>query len=295
MSRPLPAGRSYTKNKDPRKLGEWGIDNDFKEKIQWAASKFIAGNSLGSIAKKIGISHSNLRNIFLNKSGDTYIQRLCNSKFNIAAKIKTSIPRLLDDDVIEKIKKRFEQNKTIGHGQSKNKYLLGRMVLCDDCRLAFVGSTHRKTKKQYYRHSKEGCPILKYKSLAADPLEKIVLVHLFEFFGDVHAIENAINAAQGDAGNIKELNKQKKILKKRLFTIKTKKNQLLDMIEQGGIEPKDVKSRMTEYNKIEDSLNTEISQINERLATSHLRLKLNKVHKECLGSVVNILKVLNIY
>lgn len=275
-SRPLPSGRTYEN-------GVWDIDEEYCDKIQSAANDFISGESFNSVAKKIGMSRSNLRRILLEKSGATYIQSFCNPKFKIDESVSTPIPRLLEDDVIEAVKTRFKENRTVGHGQSKYKYLLGRMLICQDCGFAFVGWTDKKKRKQYYRHPRLGCKNLSQKSLLAEPLEKAILLHIFSMFGDKVAIEKAALDAVPNLDELNRLKSKKELYNKELKSIDIKINRLLDKVEEDLITTDEIKKRMTKHRVRKEHIEKEIKSIESRLDSIPSNVELEKKAKIMTG------------
>ncbi len=144
----LPSGRTYDK-----KSGKWGIDPEFKKKIEYAANQLIRGNTLLKISQTIGMNRANLRNILFDGSGDIWTQHFRADRFKINEAIETKVPRLLTQDVIEKVKLRVQNNRTVFHKQLKNKYILGRMIMCGHCGGALGGNTRtERNNLQYYKH-----------------------------------------------------------------------------------------------------------------------------------------------
>lgn len=122
----LPYGRTSDK-----KTRKWGINEEEKEKIVWAADQYLAGGSLVKIAETLGMNHSNLWKIMNHRSGTDWVLTFNYSKLNISDKVTMTIPPLLPDATIQQIHDQARANKTYHHGQRKNKYLLSRMIfLC---------------------------------------------------------------------------------------------------------------------------------------------------------------------
>ena len=144
------------------------------------------------------MSRSYIRYTLLNRCGDTWEQKFNAPRFDIKNLIiPTKVPRLLEDDIIEAVRARVQQNKTIFRKQTKRQYLFTRMLLCGHCGNALFGD--RSNGKPAYRHM--GHKFLKgqrididchhFRFVYADLLENAIVEHLFSVFGDVAMIEQS--------------------------------------------------------------------------------------------------------
>ncbi len=141
----IPFGRTYDK-----KTGTWGIDNAKKLIIEDAANRYIAGEDLTSIADSHGISMVNLNKVLNRRCGGTWDQSFKSKQLKINETVTIKIPRLLDDDVIKKIRERSNSNRTFTHGIYKNQYLLSSLVFDDATKYTLTGATCRGGNR-YYR------------------------------------------------------------------------------------------------------------------------------------------------
>jgi len=251
-----PPGRTYDK-------GEWGIDKAYQRKIERAADQFLKGTSLKTCADRVGTTLSNLRKTLLYRSGDTYTVTFNVPRFQIHETITIeNIPRLLPEETIDAVKAKLQTNKTIFHGYSKHKYLLSRAILCGHCGGTLFGETRRG--KQHYVHKKKtDCTHFRYVSAAI--IENPVLVHLFGFFGNQAAMEEAIQAAIPDYSETDKMETRKAEIEQELRKIETAKNRLFDIIEESETLPNDIKGRLTKHRERESLLNKELEGINSKL------------------------------
>jgi hypothetical protein len=96
----------------------------------------------------------------------------------------------------------MKENKTVHHGHIKNRYLMSRAILCGHCGLALFGDT--RGANQYYVHPKK-TDCKHFSKVSATFIEDGVMVHLFTFFGNKSAMEEAIKSAVPDYSDIEKL------------------------------------------------------------------------------------------
>ena len=112
--------------------------------VQDAANRYLKEEGLRNIAAFYKMNLPNLHKILKQRSGDSYDIHFRSEKFGIDETVTMKVPRLLPQDIIEKIKRRSAANLTFTHGQSKHQYLLARMIFCSECGMAFFGQASRK-------------------------------------------------------------------------------------------------------------------------------------------------------
>jgi len=214
-----PYGRTYDKNTE-----KWDIDIEKQNLIIDAAHRYIAGESLSKIAEEIGMDHSGLHRILMKRCGTDWEQKQKSVNGKETKTYKMVIPRLLDDDVIEAVRQRAKANSTLKHGHIKNKYLLSRMIFCEHCGFALFGQTTSYGTKSY-RHTSKNHPNKAAKkckrhdgcnTVPADEIEKAVLTKLFNIFGDVKTVQQAIEKATPNQDKVNQKRKRIAVIEKEL-------------------------------------------------------------------------------
>ena len=255
----LPYGRTYTKKQG------WGINNEKQKIIEDAARRYLEGECLDFIAESYKMNRSNLNKILKRRSGDTWSQKFRSKRCNIYETVITNIPRLLSEEIITKINQRSEGNKTYTHGQSKNKYLLSRMIFCEECGHPSSGTpNHNHNGKLYYRHSNDcGCKSFNY--IPADIIENAVMDDIFQMLGDLPRIEQATKDAIPDLKERDELKRKIEQDEKDLIKIKKMKEKLLDLAENGKLPDDEIKERMDKHRETETLLRSKIDSGKSKL------------------------------
>jgi len=263
----LPIGRTWSKEEG------WGTIPGIKEKFQSIAKQFLEGKNLTELGEMYGMSRNYLREILTKRCGDAWEQKFSSSKFNINEVIPTKVPSLIDNpSIIQAIKNKVQANKTVYHGQHKQKYLFGRMLLCGHCGKALFGEM-MNYKTRHYRHRthvhRKGQKIKldcnHYKFVPADRIEEPIMKRIFEIFGDTVKIEQAIKEAMPNLDEIKSLNLQLKQLEKEKTDSKKKIERLIDSIEEGMGDVKSIKERITKHEKRIKTLGHEIAITKSRI------------------------------
>ena len=248
----LPYGRLFDK-----KNNVWSLDKEKTKKIQIAAQQYLDGNSMMNIAKSLDMNHSNLWKILTKRSSSNWEIKFNVESLNINETIKFKIPPLLDDKTIEKIYEQGQINKTYSRGQQKYFYLVGNFIFCKECGYALAGQTNQSGKRYYrhYRHRKKDCSIKNW--IPADLIENAVLLHLFNMFGDVKRIQNAIEKATPDLEKMKQKISELEILKKNKRNVLKQRENLVSLAGKGLLSDNEIEKRIT-------VIRSNLATINER-------------------------------
>jgi hypothetical protein len=190
----------------------------------------------------------NLHKLLKERSGDTWEVHFTSEQFGIDEMVTLEVPRLLPQDIIDKIKKRSESNKTFTHGQAKHQYLLARMIFCEECGMALFGQAN-KHGRLYYRHSRTDHCKKPNAYLPADLIEANVLSDIIRMFGDKPAMERAAKAAIPNIKESEELQLTISQAEKALAKIERDIEKILDMVVAGSISQEDVKKRMAKLDE----------------------------------------------
>jgi site-specific DNA recombinase len=183
----MPYGRTFD-----RKKGEWGIITEKHEKIKWAAESYLSGSSMYSLADTLGVHVTTLWLTLRARCGDTWELNFENKRVGIKETVTMKIPRLLSEKTIDAIHQKSQANKTYTHGQTKNSYLLGRVIFCDKCGRTLTGATYSWGQISYYTHPQKGktsCP--DPNTVRADHIEDAVLIQLLNLSVDLTTVEKA--------------------------------------------------------------------------------------------------------
>ena len=256
----LPYGRTFD-----RKTETWRLDEEMAKNIRWAAGRYLKGESLGKLAKVLGVNAPNLWKTLTKRAGDTWEQRFRSEELNIDETVTITIPRLLPEETIQAIRAQAAANKTYNHGHVKNRYLLSRMVFCAECGYAMFGQTNHGDRR-YYRHSRDrDKPCDPSLWVPADDLENAVLVHLFAMFGNVAAMEEAITKAIPDHSRLAVLREEMSNLESKTTSVRNEINNLVRAIAKGLITDNEAASSMNELRDRERLLTQEIDKITPQL------------------------------
>lgn len=259
----LPFGRTFTE-KDG-----WGIDAEKKATIEGAAHRYLSGDSLPVIARDLRMNHSNLHKILTKRCGTTWEQRFVSKRLNIDETVCTSIPPLLEEDVIRKILARVEGNKTYYHGHKKNRYLFGRVIFCAHCGYAMCGQTNRQ-EHQYYRHlhteRERVCTGPAGKSwVPARQLETMVMRQLFEACGNPRAVQRAIEEATPNLERLKELRAREQRIKGSLARCNASTHNLVRKIAAGKLSDEESDEVLAELRDEKARLETELGGVEAQI------------------------------
>jgi DNA invertase Pin-like site-specific DNA recombinase len=268
----LPYGRTFDSVTE-----RWGIDGEKARNIQWAADQYLNhSKSIVDLAKTLGMNVSNLWKVLTKRSGDTWTIEFNSTSLNIDEAVTLKIPRLLPEETIQAIHERAKTNKTYTHGEIKYNYLLSRMVFCADCGNAMFGQTNHQTTR-YYRHPRGRLtPCNPGLWVRADELEEAVLLHLFSLFGNIAAMERAIERAIPDHSRLTALQEQKTVFETKLAAVQKEKQNLIRSVAKGILTDEDVAKDILEIREREALLTAEIDRITPQLENVPTRKHIEK-------------------
>ena len=261
----MPWGRTHSKE-----LG-WGIDKAKQSDIKSAANRYLKGESRREIAKCINMSEYNLWKVLTKRSGDSWTVKIKRNNSEIE-EIQLKVPRLLPQNTIDAIHKRAELNKTYKNKVSdyfKKTYLLSGMILCDTCGYALCGYS-KPNDKRYYRHAdkkyRDKCTFKKH--ISADDIEKGVLVHLFNMYGNISEIKKSIKAGIPNNNELEELRKEKKALEKKLGTSKQRRGKYQEMFADGNMTKTELEQKLQSLDEKIISFDKRIDAINSQFSNT---------------------------
>lgn len=280
----LPYGRTFD-----RKTETWGIISDKKDQIVWASEQYLAGISMYQISITLGMDVSTLWDILKNKCGEKWVCNYRNKRVGICETITFTIPALLPQETIGKIHERCASNKTYTHGQSKNKYLLGRMIFCAHCGTTLYGVKHSKCQLSYYTHSwansrKCDGP----KSVRADYIEDAIVIQLLNLSNDVAAIERSHTDTFPPKEKIDNLQRNLVTFKEKIANIVKKRKKIINLIADEIFTMDDAKNNLEELRSQEEALTLSVAEISKELRKYPSQQKI----KEKSKFVQNVLKTI---
>jgi len=227
------------------------------------------------------MNHSNVHKILTKRCGDMWEIKFDSDDLNIHKTVSISIPRLLPEETIRAILKKAEANKTYEHGQTKNSYLLGRMVFCKYCGYTMFGQTNQNGHRYYrHAHTKRDRVCNHPKTwVGAEELEDIVMRHLFDCFGSPLALQRAIEKATPNLNKLKEYQKRIKEIDGLLVKSKTGRERILNLIAKGVISDNDAEEQLLEIKQNDSKWQLERQQLSDNLANSPSPEKIADVAK----------------
>jgi site-specific DNA recombinase len=260
-----PWGRTWDKHGE-----KWGIDEAKKAVIEDVARRYLAGESMAKLAEEHGMNLSNLHKILTRRCGDEWEQTF-RPEGQPPEKVTTKIPRLLPEQTIKAIHRRIAGNKTYTRRQGKNSYLLSRTIFCQHCGYAMFGQTNdREQKRRYYRHAHhrriKECQHPKT-WIPADEIEELVMLHLFDCFGNPQAVQQAVEKASGDIEKIKEYRTRLARIEGELEKIAQGRQRVLDLVIKDAISQPDAEDRLKTLKDRESALREERDRLSEFLGS----------------------------
>lgn len=237
----LPFGRTFD-----RKTGQWTLDEEAVKLLRWVAGEYLKGGSLNDLSHILktrynrSLSYPQLINTLANRCGDTWTVN-----FQGEAPMIYQIPRILDEDTIQKIRDRLEHNRTETR-KDVQKYALTGFIRCEQCGRSLSGQTQNDKRRKYWYYYHPGGKYEKCKAFSTIPLKQIeraVFQTIFENTVDAPAFERAISESLPDEKLINSLQNKIQAGEKELKGIDKELSKLVDLALSGTLKKETIRDK----------------------------------------------------
>jgi site-specific DNA recombinase len=225
-----PFGRIFDKE-----TGIWTVDPHKKEIVEEAARLYLEEDiPFKELGNRFGMNEANLWKVLTQRSGDVWEQgfKVRSQGKEEKVVLQTAIPRLLPDDIIQKIKAKCEARRTWEHGAIKFEYLFSRMIFDGETKsrkngsqdnIALTGTANAWNRRYYrpFRGPNENYPYKRY-MINADILENAVLDALFEALSENRALYKAVFDGNPEDQRAEKLSKERAKYEKELKLVDKK-------------------------------------------------------------------------
>jgi DNA invertase Pin-like site-specific DNA recombinase len=259
-----PWGRIWDK-----KAKTWGIDREKQAKVQDAARRYLEGESMKELAVEFGMSHAFLHRLLTRMCGPVWVQHVRCLELGIDEPINTEVPPLLDAGTIKAILARAEANKTFNRGQLKHRYLLSHVVFCAHCGRPMFGHAAKGGRFRYYRHHhhRDGRQCDRPMSwVDADGLEHVIMLELFDTFGNPRRVQAAIKEAVPNQAKVEAERERHGRLTLDLGKIDSQRQRVVDAIADGRLTAEQSRKKLDNLAAQETALEEELKRIAGTLA-----------------------------
>lgn len=259
----IPFGRTYDKATET-----WGVDPEKRSLVEELARRYLAGESLPTLAKEKGVAYAYMTKVLRERCGDMWEQEFRSDQLNLREVVPTPVPRLLPEETIRLVRHRLEARRTYQHGTPKHSYLLSGYVFCEGCGYNLIGQPGQGgDSKLYYRHAHtdgaKKCPIRPRPWVRANKIEEQVLQQLFNMFGNPTAIAKAIKAAIPDCDEA--LTQQAK-LQAEMDKLKNARARILGLVVKEVLTLEQAESELGDLKGREGILQGQMDKLAMRLA-----------------------------
>jgi DNA invertase Pin-like site-specific DNA recombinase len=258
----LPFGRTYDAT-----TGQWAIDPAKQKMVMDAARRYLAGEPLPRIAYDCGMNHSSMCKLLRERCGDTWVITFNSDMLNIHETVTLTIPRLLDDQTIQAVRRRLVANRTYLHKPPRpvHDHLLSGYIFCSACGYGMFGQVNTSGRR-YYRHAHapraRACPHQPRPWVPADAIEQAAVGDLFDLLGNTAAIDRAIKSAIPDCA---DLLRRKLDLEVKLAKIERGRAKVLELVTREALTLAQAEDKLTDLKKRETDVLGDLDAIKESL------------------------------
>lgn len=260
----LPFGRTYNKVEN-----RWGLEEKVDEIMGWAADQYVnKKRSMIPIARDLkklygyDISADRLRRILRNRCGDEWVLHVGGQEY------VQKVPRILDDEMIERVKATAERNSRNNKVHVYNKYALTGFIRCAKCLKTLRGQT-QYGKYEFYQHPpKKDKPCdAGFASVKLQRIEDAVFRKIFENTIDEVGFSKAIKDALPDPKDIDTMKANIVKNEKRLAKVEKDLNKLVDLAMNGTLRKETLREKEEELYQAKAKLIEEIEGAKQRLTS----------------------------
>jgi DNA invertase Pin-like site-specific DNA recombinase len=264
-----PFGRVWVGGKDEGDGGHWEVIPDKVAKIEDVAKRYLAGESLPRLAEEHDVSRGGLWRLLRDGCGDTWEVSFHAPDLNIDERVTMTVPPLLDEQTIKRVRQRLDANGKHLHRPPvpKHTYLLSGRVFCAACGYSLCGEVVRG--RRYYKHfqtarwRRRPCPLQHKPCVRAEALEVPVLRQLFQLVGNPSAIRRAVTAAAPD---VSKALAERKRLENELAKVAAGRERLLGLVVKGAVTERQAEKQLAALTGRERELTERLEALAEELA-----------------------------
>lgn len=256
-----------------KKSEQWSIDHAKQATLISVADRYLAGESMGSLAIEIGINPAFLHKTIMSADRESYTIEFGKSGKlapHLAETVTIPIPQLIPKRLGDALRRQAERNKTHQRGCPGNReYVLSGYVFCEECGYALSGQKNSQGKR-YYRHRRNGdgcsCRRVPKPFVSAEWLETEVINQIFEMLGDVAGIKRAIERAVPDRQKVEAARNELQRLEEQLSSLDMKRDRLVELYADGVIDRSKMDDKVAGIDERLDLLRKRRVELGETLA-----------------------------
>ena len=253
----LPYGRTWDAEQG------WGVDEAKKGVVRDAAERYLAGESLKSLAAEYGMGATTLHSLLRNHCGPVHTLRFNVPDLNIEETVEMEVPALLPAATIKAVQKRMDRQRTGGGtGNNKHDYLLGGHVRCNVCGACLSPEANNGTR--YYRRALACTHVDGV--VRADDLEAVVAAQLVGLMGNPAAVAKAAEAHQVALGNVGEQRAKVEKLDNELAKIAKAQERTVGLLAQDLVDEAVVHTKLAELRERQRKLEEQRDHLAEQIA-----------------------------
>jgi DNA invertase Pin-like site-specific DNA recombinase len=258
----LPFARTYNKEENRWELGE-----KLASMMRWAADQYVNQNSsiinVASDLKTLygyDISPDRLRRILRNCCGGEWVVKVGGQEYVL------KVPRILDDEMIERVRATAERNSRNNKVHVYRKYALSGFLRCAKCLKTLRGQT-QYGKYIFYQHPpKKDKPCdAGFASVKLQRIEDAVFRKIFENTIDEVGFSKAIKDALPNPDHIKAMKVNIVKNEKRLAKVENDLRKLVDLAMNGTLRKETLREKEEELYQAKAKLIEEIEGAKQRL------------------------------
>lgn len=199
------------------------------------------------------------------------------------------IPRILDEDTIQRIRDRIDHNRTDNRTDVQH-YALTGFLRCEECERSLSGQTQKPRpgkQYQYYVHpggKYQDCQA--FRTIPLPALERAVFTTIFENTADVPAFEDAIQDSLPDEQHIQDLETHIAQNEQELQRIDRELDKLVDAYLNETLQKATIRKKeqalLDAKTKIKDELNRQQAQLQSLPDPEDVKAEAHTIRRELL-------------
>jgi site-specific DNA recombinase len=215
----------------------------------------------------------------------------CNQERPREEWIEIPVPAIVREETFALAQERLEQNKRYSPRHTIEPTLLQGMLVCSRCGYAFYRtSTHTSKRKIYYyrclgsddyRHPNGR--ICQNRPIRQDYLDEVVWKHVVQLLENPEMIRSEIRRRIRQIQDSSPTKRRKEVVEKEIVRVDKGIEKLLDAYQEGLLQLEELRRRMPDLRKKQQSLNSELGSLEVATVTQQGFLRLAENMEDFLG------------
>ena len=196
--------------------------------------------------------------------------------------IEIPVPPIIEEDIFYLSQEKLESNKKHSPRRTIEPTLLQSMLVCKSCGYAYYRTSTKTSKRKLYYYRCLGSDNYRYangrvcqnKPIRQDYLDELVWNQIVELLGNPELVRFEIHRRIEEIKNVNPTKQRKESIEKEIVRIEKSIRKLLDAYQEDLLQLDELRERMPQLRRRQNTLRAELRDINSALTDQHAVFRL---------------------